>query len=59
MAGPRSGDWHDAIIGETEERAMRPIVPDPMVIHPIPNQPRVVFLKPLVTSQLIEVGEYS
>ena len=38
---------------------MRPIGPDPTVIHPIPNQPRVVFLKPLVTSPLIEVGEYS
>ena len=38
---------------------MRPIVPDPMVIHPIPNQPRVVLLKPLVTSPLIDVGEYS
>jgi virginiamycin A acetyltransferase len=57
--GHPPGDRHDAIIGKTKERAMRPIVPDPMVIHPIPNQPRVVFLKPLVTSPLIEVGEYS
>jgi virginiamycin A acetyltransferase len=30
-----------------------------MVIHPIPNQPRVVFLKPLVTSPQIAVGVYS
>jgi hypothetical protein len=40
----RSGDGHDAIIGETVERAMRPIVPDPMEIHFIPDQPRVVLV---------------
>jgi virginiamycin A acetyltransferase len=28
-------------------------------LHPIPDQPRVVLLKPLVRSPLIEVGEYS
>jgi virginiamycin A acetyltransferase len=33
--------------------------PDPDVPHPMPDQPRVVLLKPLVTSPLIEVGEYS
>src|SRR5678815_629155 len=33
--------------------------PDPMVLHPMPDQPRVVLLKPLVKSPLIEVGEYS
>lgn len=32
---------------------------DPTVLHPFPEQPRVVLLKPLVTSPLIEVGEYS
>jgi virginiamycin A acetyltransferase len=32
---------------------------DPTVIHPMPEQPRVVLLKPLVKSPLIEVGEYS
>ncbi|WP_433758026.1 CatB-related O-acetyltransferase [Nocardia sp. CA-135398] len=31
----------------------------PTVLHPMPGQPRVVLLKPLVTSPLIEVGEYS
>ncbi|WP_411293190.1 CatB-related O-acetyltransferase [Streptomyces sp. CBMA156] len=36
-----------------------PTVPDPTVLHPFPEQPRVVLLKPLVTSPLIEVGEYS
>ncbi|MFE5587932.1 CatB-related O-acetyltransferase [Kitasatospora sp. NPDC056531] len=36
-----------------------PAVPDPTVLHPFPEQPRVVLLKPLVTSPLIEVGEYS
>ena len=32
---------------------------DPTVVHPMPDQPRVVLLKPLVTSPLIEVGEFS
>ncbi|MEV5571029.1 CatB-related O-acetyltransferase [Spirillospora sp. NPDC052269] len=32
---------------------------DPDVLHPMPGQPRVVLLRPLVTSPLIEVGEYS
>ncbi|MEV0359591.1 CatB-related O-acetyltransferase [Nocardia sp. NPDC050697] len=33
--------------------------PDPAALHPMAGQPRVVLLKPLVTSPLIEVGEYS
>jgi virginiamycin A acetyltransferase len=33
--------------------------PDPTVLHPIPGQDRVVFLRPLVTSPTIEVGEYT
>jgi virginiamycin A acetyltransferase len=33
--------------------------PDPSVVHPIPGQERVVFLRPLLRSPLIEVGEYS
>ncbi|GAA1694140.1 CatB-related O-acetyltransferase [Fodinicola feengrottensis] len=33
--------------------------PDPTVLHPMPGQTRVVLLKPLVTSDLIEVGEFS
>ncbi|MGO4755593.1 antibiotic acetyltransferase, partial [Streptomyces sp. 2MCAF27] len=37
-----------------------PSVPaDPTVVHPMPEQPRVVLLKPLITSPLIEVGEFS
>lgn len=32
---------------------------DPTVLHPFPDQPRVVLLKPLVKSPLIEVGEFS
>ncbi len=32
---------------------------DPNVLHPMPDQPRVVLLKPLVTSPLIEVGDFS
>jgi len=32
---------------------------DPTLLHPIPGQPRVVLLKPLVTSPLIEVGEFT
>ncbi|MFF2197851.1 CatB-related O-acetyltransferase [Streptomyces sp. NPDC058157] len=38
---------------------MNRLPPDPTVLHPFPGQPRVVLLKPLVTSPLIEVGEYS
>ena len=33
--------------------------PDPMKLHPVAGQPRVVLLKPLITSPLIEVGEFS
>jgi hypothetical protein len=33
--------------------------PDPMQLHPIPGQERVVFLKPLVTDPKIEVGDYT
>ncbi|MEU3772463.1 CatB-related O-acetyltransferase [Streptomyces sp. NPDC032472] len=36
-----------------------PDVPDPSALHPMPEQPRVVLLKPLVKSPLIEVGDYS
>jgi virginiamycin A acetyltransferase len=35
------------------------VAADPSVLHPMPEQPRVVLLKPLVTSPLIEVGEFS
>lgn len=34
-------------------------LPDPAQLHPIPGQPRVVLLKPLVTSPLIDVGEFT
>jgi virginiamycin A acetyltransferase len=33
--------------------------PDPGAIHPIDGQSRVVFLRPLVRSPTIEVGEYT
>jgi virginiamycin A acetyltransferase len=33
--------------------------PDPGVVHPIPGQDRVVFLRPLITSPNIEVGDYT
>ena len=36
-----------------------PVPADPTVLHPMPGQPRVVLLKPLVKSPLIEVGEFS
>ncbi|GAA5056475.1 CatB-related O-acetyltransferase [Nocardia callitridis] len=35
------------------------VAADPTVLHPMVGQPRVVLLKPLVTSPLIEVGEFS
>ncbi|GLZ79681.1 acetyltransferase [Actinorhabdospora filicis] len=34
-------------------------IPSPATLHPMQGQPRVVLLKPLVTSPLIEVGDYS
>src|SRR6478672_6880702 len=33
--------------------------PDPTVMHPIAGQERVVFLRPLVLSANVEVGEYT
>ena len=33
--------------------------PDPTVLHPVAGQPRVVFLRPLVQSANVEVGEYT
>lgn len=38
---------------------MNMISADPTVLHPFPEHTRVVLLKPLVTSELIEVGEFS
>ncbi|MFJ1752783.1 CatB-related O-acetyltransferase [Kitasatospora sp. NPDC088134] len=35
------------------------MTPDPTVLHPLPAHERVVFLKPLVTSPTVEVGEYT
>jgi len=32
---------------------------DPMVLHPVAGQERVVFLKPLVRHPNVEVGEYT
>ncbi|PRX99529.1 CatB-related O-acetyltransferase [Allonocardiopsis opalescens] len=34
-------------------------MPDPAAVRPLDRAPNVVFLKPLVTSPLIEVGEYT
>lgn len=36
-----------------------PIAPDPTQLYPLPDHPRVVLLKPLITSPTIEVGDYS
>ena len=33
--------------------------PDPMLLHPVAGQKRVVFLKPLVRHPNVEVGDYS
>jgi virginiamycin A acetyltransferase len=38
---------------------MPAVPPDPAVVHPLPGQPRVALLKPLITSALIEVGEFT
>jgi virginiamycin A acetyltransferase len=36
-----------------------PIAPDPDTLHPVAGQPRVVFLKPLVSDPRIAVGDYT
>jgi virginiamycin A acetyltransferase len=36
-----------------------PLPPDPTITHPVAGAPRVVFLRPLITSPTIEVGEYT
>jgi virginiamycin A acetyltransferase len=36
-----------------------PEAPDPMTVHPVTGQERVVFLKPLVRSPNVEVGDYT
>ncbi len=41
------------------ERRPMPAIPDPTVLHPLEGQPRVVLLKPLVTDERIQVGEYT
>jgi virginiamycin A acetyltransferase len=33
--------------------------PDPMTLHPVADFPRVGFLKPIVRSPLIDIGEYT
>jgi virginiamycin A acetyltransferase len=35
------------------------MAPDPTRLHPVEGHPRVVFLKPLVRDERIEVGEYT
>ncbi|QVQ55087.1 CatB-related O-acetyltransferase [Spiractinospora alimapuensis] len=40
-------------------RGLTVSLPDPNVLHPWPEQPRVALLKPLVESPLIEAGEFS
>lgn len=34
-------------------------IPDPTLLHPLQGQSRVVMLKPLVTDERIQVGEYT
>ena len=34
-------------------------IPDPNQVHPLPTTDRVVFLKAVVTSEKIEVGDYT
>ena len=39
---------------------MSPRIPaDPTVMHPMTDQPRVVLLKPLISSPLIEIGDFT
>ncbi len=47
----------------TRSRAEATALPDPTQIHPIPNRPRVVFLKPLLASlpeaRNVEIGDFT
>jgi virginiamycin A acetyltransferase len=36
-----------------------PGIPDPMAVHPMEGQKRIVFLRPLIRSPQISVGEYT
>jgi virginiamycin A acetyltransferase len=36
-----------------------PEAPDPTTLHPLPGHDRVVFVKPLITDERIEVGDYT
>lgn len=36
-----------------------PVGPDPLARHPLPSQPSMVFLKPIVSNPQIEIGEYT
>ena len=38
---------------------MLPEAPDPRVVHPIPGQPRVVYLAPLIDHPKVKVGDYT
>lgn len=40
-------------------RVARMLPPDPSVLHPVAGQPRVVLLRPLIHSELVEVGEFT
>ena len=43
----------------TTSRSSVPAAPDPATVHPVTGQERVVFLRPLIESAGIEVGEYT
>ena len=47
----------------TRSKAEAEALPDPDAIHPIPNKPRIVFLKPLLDSlaeiRNVEVGAFT
>ena len=34
-------------------------IPDPNATHPVEGQPRVAFLKPLITAENVEIGDYT
>ena len=34
-------------------------IPDPSTLHPLPEHPRVVFLRPLIDDEGIDVGDYT
>ncbi len=50
---------HDSPVEANPGKGDTALAPDPTRVHALPAHDRVVFLKPLITSPSIDVGEYT